>query len=96
MADESYERDESYIRAKRRVEEVRGFYSHLIAYIVVNVFLAIINLLTIPSFPWFLFVTVFWGIGLVSHGASVYLKRGFLSKEWEERKIKEYMENEKQ
>lgn len=96
MADESYKRDESYIRAKRRVEEVRGFYSHLIAYIVVNVFLAIINLLTIPSFPWFLFVTVFWGIGLVSHGASVYLKQGFLSKEWEERKIKEYMEKEKE
>jgi hypothetical protein len=86
--------DDAYERAKKRVEEVKGFYSHLITYIVVNVFLAVINLLTYPAFPWFLFVTVFWGIGLVSHGVSVYFKQGFLSKDWEEKKIKEYMEKE--
>lgn len=96
MVDESYKKDESYIRAKNRVEEVKGFYSHLITYIVVNVFLAIINFFTAPGFWWFLFISFFWGIGLVAHGASVFMKRGFFSKEWEERKIKEYMEKEKE
>lgn len=86
----------AYERAKKRVEELRGFYGHLIAFIVVNVFLAIINFIFTPSFWWFLFVTLFWGIGLVSHALSIFMKRGVLSKEWEERKIKEYMEKEKE
>jgi len=88
--------DESYERAKKRVEELKGFYGHLIAYIVVNVFLAIVNLLTTPGFWWFLFVTFFWGIGLVAHGLSVFMKRGIFSKDWEDRKINEYMEKEKE
>ena len=88
--------DESYERAKKRVEELKGFYGHLIAYIVVNVFLAIVNLLTTPGFWWFLFVTFFWGIGLVAHGLSVFTKRGIFSKDWEDRKIYEYMEKEKE
>jgi hypothetical protein len=96
MIDELHERDDAYIRAKKRVEEVRGFYSHLISYIVVNVFLAIINLFSTPGFWWFLFISFFRGIGLVAHGSSVFLKRGVFSKEWEERKIKEYMEKEKE
>lgn len=88
--------DESYERAKKRVEEVKGFYGHLIAFIIVNVFLAVIYLLTTPGgFPWFLFITFFWGIGLISHAVTVFSKRGIFSKEWEERKIKEYMEKEK-
>ena len=88
--------DESYERAKKRVEELKGFYGHLIAYIVVNVFLAIVNLLTTPGFWWFHFVTFFWGIGLVAHGLSVFTKRGIFSKDWEDRKINEYMEKEKE
>lgn len=86
--------DQSYERAKRRVEELKGFYGHLISYIIVNVFLAIINFLTTPGFWWFLFIAFFWGIGLVAHGSSVFMKRGLFSKEWEERKIKEFMEKE--
>lgn len=88
--------DESYQRAKNKVEELKGFYGHLIAYIFVNVFLAIVNILTTPNFWWFLFVTFFWGIGLVAHGLSVFMKRGIFSREWEERKIREYMEKDKE
>ncbi len=86
--------DMRYERAKKRVEELKGFYGHLTAYIIVNVFLAIINFFTTPGFWWFLFVTFFWGIGLISHAASLFLKRGIFSREWEERKIREYMEEE--
>ena len=87
--------DADYQRAKERVEDLKDFYGHLTAYIIVNVFLVVIYLFTtFPGFPWFLFVTFFWGIGLVSHGLSVS-KRGIFNKEWEERKIKEYMEEEK-
>jgi hypothetical protein len=87
-------REEAYYRARKRVEELKDFYGHLIAYIAVNMSLAVVNFFTTPGFWWFLFITFFWGIGLVAHGLSVFLERGIFSKEWEERKIKEYMEKE--
>lgn len=86
--------DEKYERAKKRVEELKGFYGHLITYITVNVILAAVNLIFSPNFLWFPVITFFWGIGLVSHAASIFLKRGIFSKEWEEKKIKKYMEEE--
>ena len=87
--------EESYKRAKKRVGELRGFYEHLIAYLVVNIMLVIINLATSPDALWFYWVTVFWGIGVIWHAISVFGKRDKLGNEWEEKKIKEIMEKEK-
>jgi len=89
------EEEESYKRAKKREGELRGFYEHLIAYVVVNIMLVIINLVTSPDTLWFYWVTVFWGIGVIWHAISVFGKRGKLGKNWEEKKIKEIMEKEK-
>ena len=86
--------DERYEKAKKRVEELKGFYSHLVVYIVIITFLAVVNFLTAPGFWWFLFVAFFWGIGLVAHALSVFSRRGLFSKDWEDRKIREYMEEE--
>ena len=87
--------EESYKRAKKRVGELRGFYEHLIAYVVVNIMLVIINLVTSPDTLWFYWITIFWGIGVIWHAISVFGKRGKLGKNWEEKKIKEIMEKEK-
>jgi biotin-(acetyl-CoA carboxylase) ligase len=67
----------------------RGFFQHLGPYVIVIGMLAIINLLTSPSYPWFLFPALGWGIGLAIHFWSVVLStmtqnlsrkwRGFLS-----------------
>jgi len=89
------EEEESYKRAKKRVGELRGFYEHLIAYVVVNIMLVIINLATSPDTLWFYWVTIFWGIGVIWHAISVFGKRGKLGKNWEDKKIKEIMEKEK-
>jgi pilus assembly protein TadC len=88
--------DEDYQRAQKRVEQLKGFYWNLIFYIIVNVFLAVINLLYSPGFWWFLFVTFFWGIAIIAQAFSIFSKRRLFSKEWEERKMKEYMEEEKE
>ena len=56
--------EEKYKIAKRRVEEIKGFYGHLFVYIGVNVVLITINLVTNPFSIWFYWVTVFWGIGV--------------------------------
>ena len=87
--------EESYKRAKKRVRELRGFYEHLIAYVVVNIMLVIINLVTSPDTLWFYWVTLFWGIWIIWHAISVFGKRGKLGNKWEEKKIKEIMEKGK-
>jgi uncharacterized membrane protein YdbT with pleckstrin-like domain len=88
--------DENYERAKKRVDQLKGFYTNLFSYIIVITFLAVINYLTAPGVWWFLFVALIWGIFVVAQGISVYSKRGIFSKEWEEKKIEEYMEKEKE
>jgi hypothetical protein len=61
--------DERLMRkAKRRVE----FKDHLVVYIIVNAFLLLINLLTVPQFLWVLFPVVFWGIGVFFHWREAY------------------------
>lgn len=70
------EEGEKYKKAKSRVEELKGFYSHLITYIAVNIMLLVINLVTSPNHLWFYWVTVVWGIGLIWHAISVYGKFG--------------------
>ena len=88
--------DESYYKAKRRVEALKGFYIHLTVYIIINILLFIVNFFTTPGYWWFLFVTVFWGIGLFFHGLSTFRSRGMFSKEWEDWKIREYIDEEKE
>jgi hypothetical protein len=38
---------------------------------------------------------LFWGIGLLAHALSVFMPSMIMGKNWEERKIKELMDREK-
>lgn len=88
------ENDERYLRAKKQVENLKAFYIHLTVYILVNTMLTILNLVTNPSYLWFLFPLVGWGIGLLIHGIS-FISIGRFGAAWEERKIKEYMDRDR-
>ncbi len=85
---------ERYDRAKERVEMVRGLYSHIVVFVLVNLGLAAYNLATSPDNLWFLFALGGWGIGLVAHGLYVASSGRFLGPEWEARKIREELERE--
>lgn len=92
---------ERYERAKRRVARIRRFYIHAIVYVVVNVLIAILNMQNLQIgetyFVWDnLGTPIFWGIGLLAHGLSVFLPSLLIGKDWEERKIKALLEEEKQ
>ncbi len=89
------EQDEKYKRARNKVKELKGFYSNLTSYIIINLFLLIVNLITSPNRLWFYWVTIFWGIGIAIHAFSVFGKKRILGDEWEEKKIKEYMDKDK-
>ena len=87
--------DEKYEKAKKRVDALKNFYGNLVTYIVINIMLVIINLVTSPGKLWFYWVTIFWGIGILLHASKVFILRGkFLGQEWEEKKIKQIMEKD--
>lgn len=83
--------EEKYKMAKKRVEEIKGFYGHLFAYIGVNVVLIVINLITNPFHIWFYWVSVFWGIGVFWHAMGVFVFSKFTGIGWEKKKIEEIM-----
>jgi uncharacterized integral membrane protein len=87
--------DEAYKRAKKRVKDLRDFYTHVIIYVVVNIILLVINLIQNPDSLWFYWVTIGWGIGLGFHGLSVLMHGNLLGQDWEDRKVEKYMEKEK-
>jgi hypothetical protein len=82
----------NYQRAKERVETLRGFYIHLTVYILVNLFLFLLNILTSPDTLWFYWPLLGWGIAIVLHAASVFGFGRLSSADWEEKKIREIME----
>ena len=87
---------EKFRRAKQRVESLRAFYTHLIIYVIVNIGLVVLNLVTTPQSLWFYWVTIFWGIGLLIHAFTTFGGKVFLGREWEEQKIKDYMEKDEE
>lgn len=94
---EQYKSDyERYQEAKKRVEEIKGFYGHLISYIVVNCFFLFINLYYTPEHIWFFWPLLGWGVGIFFHGLGAFKIVPFFGKKWEEDKIKTIMEKERQ
>ncbi|MFZ2431336.1 MAG: 2TM domain-containing protein [Lutibacter sp.] len=83
-----------YLRAVERVNDIKEFYGSLISYCIVIPFLIFINFKYVPHFHWFWFPMFGWGIGLIFHGFKAFSYNPILGKDWEERKIKEYMDNE--
>lgn len=76
----------SYVRAKERVDKLKGFYGNLISYCCVIPILILINLST-SSFQWFWFPMLGWGLGLSFHAFETF---GY-GKSWEEKKIQEIL-----
>jgi hypothetical protein len=101
----NFTQENNYIRAKKRVKEIKGFYIHLIVYVLVNIFISGIIIFGLmqsddsfsDAFTNFgVYSTwVFWGIGIFFHWLGVF---GFKSlgfgKDWEEKKIQELMDKD--
>ncbi|GAA0872289.1 histidine kinase [Gangjinia marincola] len=83
----------AYERAKERVEELKGFYIHFSIYLLmIPVFIWINTQST--SFPWAIFPIVGWGFGVGGHAMEVFNYNPILGKDWEERQIKKYMDED--
>ncbi len=84
-----------YLKAQKKVDDIKGFYGNFGMYIVVIFIIAVINLVTYPKFLWFLFPAGGWGIGVVIHAIYVFNLLPFMGSEWEEKKIQELIMKEK-
>lgn len=83
----TFNENTSYLRAKERVEKLKGFYGNLTSYCIVIPILIIINLNSGSKFQWFWFPMLGWGMGLTFHAFETF---GY-GKSWEEKKIQEIL-----
>ena len=90
MENVNYNENSAYYSAKRKVDQIKRFYTSLISYSLIMPFLIFINLKYNSGFQWFWFPMFGWGFGLVMKGLRVY---GY-SSNWEERKIQEILKKE--
>ncbi|WP_269223332.1 2TM domain-containing protein [Flavobacterium sp. IMCC34518] len=99
--DENFNPDAKYELAYKRVKRIKGFYIHVLVYVLVNTFniVSTYNSSELGSeifIRWETFSTaLFWGIGLLAHGLSVFGRDLFFGSDWEEKKIKEFMDKDK-
>ncbi|TDQ27783.1 2TM domain-containing protein [Tenacibaculum caenipelagi] len=91
-----YTQEQKYILAKKRVEKIKGFYIHLLVTVFIIPVLVFFNLKFVPEFHWFYFAIIGMLFGVFFHWLGVF---GFdkvgLGKDWEEKKIRELMEENK-
>lgn len=90
-----------YNRLQNRVRALKNFYRHLTAYVIVCVVLAILYLVAFKTGREFLTFLVYgtavgWTIGLVVHIFIVFVAPKFMGKSWEERKIREFIVQDKE
>ena len=95
MMESNFIEEQNYIKAKKRVKDIKGFYIHLFLYIFVTPVIIIVNLMFVPNFHFFWFSLLGWGMAIFFHWLTVF---GFsfigFGKNWEEKKIKELMKEE--
>ena len=82
----NYNENLAFIRAKERVEKLKGFYGNLISYCCVIPVLIFINLQS-GGFQWFWFPMFGWGMGITFHAIETF---GY-GKSWEEKKIQQIL-----
>jgi uncharacterized integral membrane protein len=89
-----------YEEAVKKVKKLKGFYTHALVYVVINIMVIIANAQNDePGESFFQFknflTAFFWGIGLLAHAMGTFIPYFILGKDWEERKINQLMEQER-
>jgi len=95
----NYFKEDAYIRAKKKVDSIKGFYWHFAVYFVVNIFIVtlIVSNSGVELFSFAALSTpLFWGIGLLFHFLGVFGSDILFGSGWEKRKIKEFMDKDLQ
>lgn len=93
-----------YLRARKRLDEIKKFYRHLFIYVVINLLISGLKIRgymqdgdtfmeALNTFDVYV-VWLVWGFFVIVQAVRTFKTNVFLGADWEERKIKEFM-NEK-
>lgn len=100
---------EMYLKAKKRVDRIKGFYKHLNIYIIVNIILIVIKMYIYGEIggngfgdqgfqDWFrlniYFTPLAWGFGLLVHGLLVFKYPNASLKDFKPKFIKSWEEKQ--
>ena len=99
-----FTKEQKYVLARKRVEKISKFYKHLATYIIVNIFLTAIFIVGDMN-DGFTFneaftdyhnykIWLYWGIGIGFQALNTFGLNLFLNKEWEKRKVQQYMNDQ--
>jgi uncharacterized membrane protein len=92
---ETHNEDYALQRARKRVEDIKGFYVHLGIYLIVNTALFAINMVTTPDTLWFYWPLLGWGIGVAIHAFALVTEGRLFGPEWEQRKLEQLLQRER-
>lgn len=73
--------------AMEYVRDIKAFYVNFMGYVIVMVFLLIINLLTGPGYLWVVWPALGWGLGIALHALAVFEVFSPFGTDWEKRQI---------
>lgn len=100
---------EKYVKAKKRVDAIKGLYFSLIGFIVITILLLIFKRQILDFFianglenenwlQWMewniLAIPLIWGLILLIKGVSLFVFKSNKIKDWEERQIQKYLESD--
>ncbi len=88
--------EKKYKQAKKKVENIKAFYIHFAIYLCMLPVFICLNFISETGFPWAIFPIFGWGFGVSAHASEAFEYNPLFGKAWEERKIKQLMEKEKQ
>jgi len=80
--------------AQKKVKRIKGFYTHALVYVLVNLFIIISNSISSPqgfADTDGYMTALFWGFGLFAHFMAVFGQDFILGRNWEERRINEIL-----
>lgn len=74
-------------KALQQVKEIKGFYTHVIQFVVIVSALTVLNIVRTPDHLWIMWVILGWGTGLIAHGLSAFEVFNLFGPDWEKRQI---------
>lgn len=77
--------------AFKQAQRLRGYYLHLLMYLVINAGCIAINLFTNPNQLWFFGALLFWGFGLLVHTLTIFVFDKYFTGEWELAQVEKHL-----
>ena len=99
------EKHQRYLRAKKQTEMIKKFYQHLVVYLVANIIISVYKVREYmgdgDSFEEAFFqldtfiVWIVWGVFVILQAIKTFKTNAILGVDWEEKKIREFMDENK-